>query len=203
MGRTQTFETPAVVAAARDVFWRLGYDGTSLGDLERATALGRSSLYHAFGSKRGLFEAAVENYLDLIVRPRLAPLVGGGGQPADAARNALVDYFAEMADAVAGSEEGDERAGCLLLISTAGQAGRDTTVRGAVDAYRAELAEAFAAALGRALPGAVADDIECRARLFTALVVAGLTLARVNRGEAVETLRLARDLAAELPGAAG
>ncbi|MFB0834228.1 TetR/AcrR family transcriptional regulator [Arthrobacter halodurans] len=205
MGRTQSFDTATVVGAARDVFWRLGYDATSLGDLERATGLGRSSLYHAFGSKRGLFDAAVENYLDEIVRPRLAGLTGGdasadGDDPA-AARAALRSYFAEMSDAVATLGHDDGRAGCLLLISTAGQAGHDAMVRGAVDAYRAELVAAFSAAVRRALPGAATDAVERRARLYTALVVAALTLARVNREEAVATLRLAEDAAgAPVPG---
>ncbi|MET1036328.1 MAG: helix-turn-helix domain-containing protein [Arthrobacter sp.] len=199
MGRTQTFDTTTVVEAARDVFWRLGYDATSLGDLERATGLGRSSLYHAFGSKRGLFDAAVENYLDEIVRPRLAGLTGDvpadGDDPA-AARAALTSYFADMSDAVAALGHDDGRAGCLMLISTAGQGGHDAMVRGAVDAYRAELSAAFSGAVRRALPGAAADAVERRARLYTALVIAALTLARVNREEAVATLRLAQDAAA-------
>jgi AcrR family transcriptional regulator len=202
MGRTQTFDTATAVGAARDVFWRLGYDATSLGDLERATGLGRSSLYHAFGSKRGLFDAAVESYLDEIVRPRLAALTGEGSGvsgPA-AAREALAGYFAEMAAAVAAVEYDDERAGCLLLVSTAGLAGHDATVRAAVDAYRAELSSAFSAALGRALPEAPAADLEGRARLFTSLVIGALTLARVNRDEAVATLRLAEGMAGELGG---
>ncbi|GAA3677543.1 hypothetical protein GCM10023081_14790 [Arthrobacter ginkgonis] len=217
MGRTQTFDTATAVGAARDVFWRLGYDATSLGDLERATGLGRSSLYHAFGSKRGLFDAAVESYLDEIVRPRLAALTAqaddggrlaaGGAAPTGtaagdpaAAREALAGYFAEMAGAVAAVEHDDERAGCLLLVSTAGLAGHDATVRAAVDAYRAELSSAFSAALGRALPGASAADLEGRARLFTSLVVGALTLARVNRDEAVETLRLGEGMSRGLAG---
>ena len=198
MGRTQTFDTATAVGAARDVFWRLGYDATSLGDLERATGLGRSSLYHAFGSKRGLFDAAVESYLDEIVRPRLAALTAAG--ESSAAREALAEYFAEMAGAVAALDHDDERAGCLLLVSTAGQAGHDAAVRAAVDSYRAELFSAFSAALGRALPEALASEIEGRARLFTSLVVGALTLARVNRDEAVATLRLAEGMADALAG---
>ena len=60
MGRPQTFETDEVVRAARGVFWRDGYESASLPDLEQATGLSRSSIYHAFGSKRGLFDAAVD-----------------------------------------------------------------------------------------------------------------------------------------------
>ena len=74
MGRPQTFETVEVVRAARAVFWHDGYESASLPDLEQATGLSRSSIYHAFGSKRGLFDAVVASYLDEVIRPRLRPL---------------------------------------------------------------------------------------------------------------------------------
>lgn len=34
----------------------------------QATELNASSIYHAFGSKRGLFDAAIEDYLECVVR---------------------------------------------------------------------------------------------------------------------------------------
>ena len=74
MGRSQEFDTTAVVAAALDVFWARGYEGASLGDLESATGLSRSSLYNSFTNKRGLFDAAVQLYLDHVIRPRLRSL---------------------------------------------------------------------------------------------------------------------------------
>ena len=54
MARTQGFERDAVVRAARTVFWRRGFEDTAVPDLEEATGLSRSSIYNAFGSKRGL-----------------------------------------------------------------------------------------------------------------------------------------------------
>lgn len=73
MARTQTFDRDTVVRAARTVFWEHGYDGTSIPDLEDATGIRRSSLYNTFGSKRGLFDAAVQSYLDEVIRPACAP----------------------------------------------------------------------------------------------------------------------------------
>ncbi|MCU1404441.1 MAG: TetR family transcriptional regulator, partial [Glaciihabitans sp.] len=74
MGRVQTFVAADVVRAARTVFWEHGYEGASLPDLETATGLSRSSIYNTFASKRGLFDAAVQSYLDEIIHPRLRPL---------------------------------------------------------------------------------------------------------------------------------
>lgn len=88
MGRTPTYDRLEVVRAARGVFWRTGYEGASLPELEEATGLARSSLYHAFGSKRGLYDAAVESYLDEMVRPRLVPLARDRVAP-----DAILDYL--------------------------------------------------------------------------------------------------------------
>ena len=55
MARPRKFDEQAVLAAARDTFWRGGYAATSVQDLTDATGLGTQSLYGAFGSKRDLF----------------------------------------------------------------------------------------------------------------------------------------------------
>src|SRR5437588_8420421 len=63
MGRRPAYELGAVVDAASDLFWERGYRMTSIGDLEERTGLDRSSLYHAFGNKLGVFEAALRRYV--------------------------------------------------------------------------------------------------------------------------------------------
>ncbi|MQY02028.1 TetR/AcrR family transcriptional regulator [Actinomadura macrotermitis] len=62
MARTREFDTDAVVDAAMEVFWSRGYEATSVQDLVEATGIGRGSLYAAFGSKDGLYEAALTRY---------------------------------------------------------------------------------------------------------------------------------------------
>ncbi|WP_417219501.1 TetR/AcrR family transcriptional regulator [Arthrobacter sp.] len=199
MARTRAFDTDDVVQAARDVFWTLGYDAASMPDLERATGLGRSSLYNAFGSKRGLFDVAVQSYLDEVVRPRLADVAA-----ASCGADGLRGYFESIAEAIA--DGGAERQrGCLLLTASTGRSGQDGEVRAAVEAYREEVTSAFAAALQRDLDpersdGAAPQDcaatgpearVADRARLLFALLTAGMTLARINTREAVATLRQA------------
>jgi AcrR family transcriptional regulator len=46
------------------VFWRKGYEGTTLPDLTRAMGINRPSLYAAFGSKEGLFRKALDRYAE-------------------------------------------------------------------------------------------------------------------------------------------
>jgi len=45
------------------VFWRQGYDGTSVEDLLAATGLHKGSLYKAFGDKRSLYITSLERYM--------------------------------------------------------------------------------------------------------------------------------------------
>lgn len=188
MGRIQAFDTTAVVQAARDLFWDKGYEAASLAELEQATGLNRSSLYNAFGSKRGLFDAAVRNYLDAVIRPRLRGLLGGAP-----ARTALIEYFDGLRGAVAARPSGSPRRGCLLVNCAAGLAGHDDPAREVVDGYRAELTSALTHALASAGTGDGADPRrdEERARTLAALSMSAMLLARVNPAESAALLETA------------
>lgn len=45
-----------------EVFWRRGYEGTTLADLTKAMGINRPSLYGAFGNKEALFAEALALY---------------------------------------------------------------------------------------------------------------------------------------------
>lgn len=62
MAGKRRFDEAAVLDRAAEVFRARGYDGASLDHLTAATGLKRGSLYNAFGSKAGLFEAAFRRY---------------------------------------------------------------------------------------------------------------------------------------------
>ena len=62
-GRPREFEAAAAAAAALETFWVNGFRGVSVLDLEKATGVVRTSLYNAFGNKRGVFDAALDAYL--------------------------------------------------------------------------------------------------------------------------------------------
>lgn len=61
-GRPRSFELGDVLEKAMTVFWRHGYEGASLGRLQTATGLTPPSIYNAFGSKEGLYEACLDHY---------------------------------------------------------------------------------------------------------------------------------------------
>ena len=62
-GRPRSFDTDQVLGQVRDTFWRYGYAGTSMDQLSAATGLHKPSLYGAFGDKKRLYLAALDNYL--------------------------------------------------------------------------------------------------------------------------------------------
>ena len=63
-GRPRTFDADDALDRAIEVFWRQGYEGTSLGDLTAAMGMNRPSLYTVFGTKEGLFHRAVARYAE-------------------------------------------------------------------------------------------------------------------------------------------
>src|SRR5690606_36339529 len=56
------FDMDTALEKALEVFWRKGYDGTSLSDLTEAMGINKPSLYAAFGNKEQLFLKAIELY---------------------------------------------------------------------------------------------------------------------------------------------
>jgi AcrR family transcriptional regulator len=61
-GRPREFDSERALDAAMHVFWRKGYEGTSLADLTKAMKINRPSLYAAFGDKEELFRKVLARY---------------------------------------------------------------------------------------------------------------------------------------------
>jgi AcrR family transcriptional regulator len=64
MGRPREFNTDKALEQALHVFWRQGYEGTSINDLTQAIGITKPSLYAAFGNKEELFRKALDRYID-------------------------------------------------------------------------------------------------------------------------------------------
>ncbi|WP_371493727.1 TetR/AcrR family transcriptional regulator [Kitasatospora sp. NBC_00374] len=63
MGRPRTFDEEAILDRAMLLFWRKGYEATTMNDLVEDLGLGRGSIYAAFGDKHRLFLLALGRYL--------------------------------------------------------------------------------------------------------------------------------------------
>ncbi|QSB07087.1 TetR/AcrR family transcriptional regulator [Natronoglycomyces albus] len=60
--RPRSFDSEHVLQKATELFWRHGYDATSVKALTEALGIRTSSLYASFGDKRQLFETILERY---------------------------------------------------------------------------------------------------------------------------------------------
>ena len=62
MPRKPNYDKDELIERARDLFWKRGWAGTSLKDLEVALQMKPGSFYAAFGSKEALFGLAMDRY---------------------------------------------------------------------------------------------------------------------------------------------
>ncbi|MDO9418088.1 TetR/AcrR family transcriptional regulator [Pararhizobium sp.] len=62
MGRPREFDVDDALQTAMEIFWRKGYEGTSVTDLTDGMGITKPSLYGFFGNKEELFRKALERY---------------------------------------------------------------------------------------------------------------------------------------------
>jgi TetR/AcrR family transcriptional repressor of nem operon len=120
-GRPREFDPEHVTRRAMDVFWSKGYNGASLPDLIKATHLSRSSLYAAYGDKRGLFLSALDQFI--------ADSIARIDSDLDAARPALESLHACLVGCVRRSCGPSGKRGCLVVATAKELAGQDPEVR--------------------------------------------------------------------------
>jgi AcrR family transcriptional regulator len=128
-GRPRGFCTDKALDSAMQVFWRKGYEGTSMVDLTTAIGINSPSLYAAFGSKEGLFRAVLERYderrktfmKDLIAAPTA---------------HEVAERFLHGVAAFAADTGGKNPPGCLLLQS--GLSCGDSVIPDELARHRAE-----------------------------------------------------------------
>ncbi|MGC4943841.1 TetR/AcrR family transcriptional regulator [Kribbella sp. DT2] len=63
-GRPRTFDENEALERAVEVFWRQGYEGTSITDLTSAMGVNKPSLYAVYGGKADLFRRAIAHYAE-------------------------------------------------------------------------------------------------------------------------------------------
>lgn len=156
MGRPKNFEPEAVVADAMQAFWTNGYAGTSPADLAEATGVAKGSLYHSFGSKRELFDKALDLY-DRVGAEMTKEFLARPGTAKERIRAYLVLLVDE-------DLAGPMRRGCLAVNTTLELGGRDEAATKSVRRMVEHSAELLADRIvqGQA-EGDVAGDVDAEA----------------------------------------
>lgn len=163
MPGTRQFDESQVLDAMMRVFWRQGFDATSIDDLVGATGLKRGSLYNAFGDKAGMFQSTLALYRSEVLAALLHALRG------DDPKIALTRFFALLAKA---ADDPERPRSCMLQDARRCQdrlppavAAQAKTEAGALETALFDLFERSRAA-GRLATHA---DSRALARFYTAL----------------------------------
>ena len=164
-GRPRAFDKNEALGKAAEVFWRQGYDGSSLDDLQNAMGIGRPSLYHAFGDKRSLFLQCLDYYGHNIVGKCVEKL-----QTEDNIREALAAFLIQSAKNVSESSLG-------CMVGCVATSVNDPDIRQVLQVSSQQMQEIMEQRLRRAIQqGQLAVDfpVEERARrAFDMLIALG------------------------------
>jgi TetR/AcrR family transcriptional repressor of nem operon len=153
MARSKAFDPDTALRKAMQLFWRQGYEATSIDQLVEAMGINRASLYATFGDKRALFLKSLERYIETVLDPRLAAL--------ESASSPLGGLDAMLGELAAFSAGDPQRRGCLAVNAACELGARDPEVAARLRAQGTKIEAALARLLARAIDeGEVASGHE-------------------------------------------
>lgn len=174
MARSKEFDPERALDKAMHLFWRLGYEKTSLEALTREMGIARQSLYDTFGDKRGLYLKALAYYRDqtngqMHKHLREIPSVKNG--------------FAKLLYSLAAETHEQHERGCLLLTANLQRDTEDAVIRDFLRDNQARVEAIFMEALVRAqkqgeLP--TNEDPGALARFFVVTIQGMRAMARLK-----------------------
>ncbi|MEP0069559.1 TetR/AcrR family transcriptional regulator [Pyruvatibacter sp.] len=135
MARPRTFDTQDALAAIMGVFWRNGFEGTSLQDIEASTGLNKQSLYRIYPDKRAMYLAALRHY-DQTEIARAGDILSGSGSARDKFLRLFKDVLAE-------ADNDGPRRGCFLCNASIDEAQLDTDARDFISSAMRRIEQKF------------------------------------------------------------
>ncbi|MFE9394827.1 TetR/AcrR family transcriptional regulator [Streptomyces flavidovirens] len=165
MARTKEFDPDAALQAALELFWRRGYEATSMADLVDHLGIGRASIYATFGNKHELYLKALDRYADSR-NPRLLGELSQPGPALPAVRAVLRRFAAEAAS------DKERLTGCFVTNTAAELAPHDDSAARRVEVGWEHMETLLHSALVRAqAQGELPEDRDPRALARMLLVL--------------------------------
>ncbi len=123
VGRPKGFNEERVLNLAMKLFWKQGYDTTSMQQLVDTLGINRFSLYDSFGGKKQLFIRTLHHYRSHVLARLLGPLANSERLNP---RSKVLDYLALMKQELLAPTG---RLGCMIQRSVYSSLVDDTEVR--------------------------------------------------------------------------
>jgi len=199
-GRPRGFDTDQVLGQVRDTFWRYGYAGTSMDQLSAATGLHKPSLYGAFGDKKRLYLAALDNYLaDVRAECAEAFAIPDLTDSLYALTEWSIDKFMPADDGATG---------CFMMNTAMTEAGEDPeisrVVRESMESLERAMVRRFQKAIDEgALPANVDPNAPAMIMIANHYELSGRARAGYSRAELRAHADRALDLVRKVAGLAG
>jgi len=174
MARPKEFDPERALAKAMNLFWRLGYENTSLEAIMKETGIARQSLYDTFGDKRALYLKAMAHYRDQSIAQMQKML----NETAS-----VKDGFARLLYGLAGETRKQHERGCLLLSANLQRDPKDAVIRDLLRDNQARVEAIFLQALARAQKRAELppnDDPAALAHFFVVTIQGMRAMARLK-----------------------
>lgn len=141
MARPKEFNPEHALEKAMRLFWRSGYENTTLEALTREMGVARQSLYDTFGDKRSLYLRALAHYRDQ---------TNGAMQKMLNEIPSVKDGFRRLLYGLAAETREQHERGCLLLSANLQRDTKDTVLRDFLQDNQARVEKIFVKALKRA-----------------------------------------------------
>jgi TetR/AcrR family transcriptional regulator, transcriptional repressor for nem operon len=178
MARPREFDEARVLEAAGAAFWAKGFEATTTRDLTECTGLTQSSIYAAFGDKRGIFMRSLRYYLESILHERIVRL-----ETTKSPGEAIVRFFKEIVDR---SLADVQHRGCMLVNASLEVTAADPDLQRYVTAETSKIEQFF---LRCVIAGQKSGEIpsnsnaENHARHLLAVLLGLRVLARIRPDE--------------------
>jgi TetR/AcrR family transcriptional repressor of nem operon len=174
MARPKEFDPERTLAKAMNLFWRLGYENTSLEALMKDMGIARQSLYDTFGDKRALYLKAMAHYRDQTnsqMQKMLKEI------------RSVRDGFAKLLYGLAAETREQHERGCLLLSANLQRDPKDAVIRDFLKDNQARVEAIFLQALARAQKQeelSPKDDPAALARFFVVTIQGMRAMAKLK-----------------------
>lgn len=154
-GRPLEFNPDIALESAMQLFWRKGYESSSLQELLTTMGLSKSSFYQTFKSKHALFQSCIQHYRQTLNNEMRTQL-----KNTDSGKTFINNLFYNVANETSGP---GARRGCLLMNTASEFAQTDQEIAELVSSSIDSITNAFELAIQQAQQqGEIPSDKDAR-----------------------------------------